>query len=78
MSESKIQEVMEGMSKNLAKDLEAIEPTANVKLHSTLENCYKKSGDNPERFSSCVISTQKKIYDIMESFQFKIVFAHQR
>ena len=74
MSDSKVQEVMENMSKTLARELETIEPSANLKLHSTLENCYNRSNENPDRFAQCVISTQKKVSDIMEAFQFKMVF----
>ena len=72
--DNRVQEVMENMSKNLGKDLEAIEPTANMKLHMTLENCYNKSGDNADRFASCMQNSQKKISDIMESFQLKMLF----
>ena len=45
-----------------------------MKMHLTLENCYKKSGDNPDRFVSCMQGSQKKISDVMESFQLKMLF----
>lgn len=74
MSDHRVQEVMEAMTRNLSKDLEAIEPTANMKLHLTLENCYNKSGDNADRFASCMQNSQKKLNDIMETFQLKMLF----
>lgn len=34
---------------------------ANLKLGTVIENCFKKSGDNPDRFATCVIAAQKKM-----------------
>lgn len=39
-----------------------------------LESCYSRSNENPDRFSQCVVDNNKKINDIMESFQFKMLF----
>lgn len=61
MTEAKITEVMEAIFKNGSKELERIEPMANLKLGTVIENCFKKSGDNPDRFATCVIASQKKM-----------------
>lgn len=61
MTEAKIQEAMEGVFKAVSKDLEKIEPTASLKINSSIENCFKRSGENPDRFASCMVDTQKKV-----------------
>ena len=71
---AKVHEVMEGMQKNLARELEEIEPKANLKLNNVLEQCYERSNDNADRFSQCVVESNKRIQDTMEGFQFKMLF----
>ncbi len=61
MAEAKIQETMEGVFKAVSKDLEKIEPTAAMKINSSIENCFKRSGDNADRFASCMVDTQKRV-----------------
>ena len=65
---------MTAVMKNLSKDMEGIEPAANMKMHQSLEACYTKSGGNPDRFADCVVNSNKKISDIVEPFQFKLLF----
>lgn len=43
-------------------------------MNEALENCFKKSNDNPDRFASCMIENQKKLTEITEAFQFKQLF----
>lgn len=65
---------MTAVMKALSKDMEGIEPTANLKMHQGLENCYAKSGNNVDRFAECVVSSNKRISDIVEPFQYKLLF----
>lgn len=69
-----MENVMTGVMKNLSKDMESIEPAANMKMHQSLEGCYSKSGSNADRFADCVLTSNKKINDIVEPFQFKLLF----
>ena len=43
-------------------------------MHQAIENCYSKSGNNPDRFADCIVSSNKKISDIVEPFQYKLLF----
>jgi flavin reductase (DIM6/NTAB) family NADH-FMN oxidoreductase RutF len=45
-----------------------------MKMHQSLESCYAKSGSNADRFADCVLTSNKKISDIVEPFQFKLLF----
>ena len=69
-----MENVMSSVMKGLSKDMEGIEPTANLKMHQSLENCYAKSGSNADRFAECVVMSNKKITDIVEPFQYKLLF----
>jgi hypothetical protein len=69
-----MENVMTAVMKALAKDMEGIEPSANMKMHQSIENCYSKSGNNPDRFADCIFSSNKKISDIVEPFQYKLLF----
>lgn len=39
-----------------------------------METCFTKAGGNADRFAECVMSSQKKVNDIIEPFQFKLLF----
>jgi hypothetical protein len=69
-----MENIMAIVMKNLSKDMEAIEPAANLKIHQTMETCFAKAGGNSDRFAECVLSCQKKVNDIIEPFQFKLLF----
>ncbi|MDD2840441.1 MAG: hypothetical protein PHY80_04980 [Rickettsiales bacterium] len=69
-----MENVMTAVMKSLSKDMESIEPAANMKMHQSLEACYSKSGNNADRFADCVVTSNKKISDIVEPFQFKLLF----
>lgn len=69
-----MENVMTAVMKSLSKDMEGIEPAANLKMHQSLENCYNKSGANADRFAECVVSSNKRISDIVEPFQYKLLF----
>lgn len=69
-----MENVMTAVMKSLSKDMESIEPAANMKMSQSLESCYSKSGSNPDRFAECVLTSNKKISDIVEPFQFKLLF----
>jgi hypothetical protein len=45
-----------------------------MKVSASIENCYKRSGENPDRFASCMVDTQKKVQELTEGFQFKQLF----
>ena len=45
-----------------------------MRLNNTLEQCYQRSNDNADRFAECVVSSNKKLNDVMEGFQFKMLF----
>jgi hypothetical protein len=69
-----MENVMTAVMKALSKDMEGIEPSANMKMHQAVEVCYSKSGSNPDRFADCIVSSNKKISDIIEPFQYKLLF----
>ncbi len=69
-----MENVMNAVMRSLSKDMESIEPAANMKMHQSLESCYAKSGSNADRFAECVLTSNKKISDIVEPFQFKLLF----
>lgn len=69
-----MENIMTAVMKSLGKDMESIEPAANMKMHQALESCYSKSGNNADRFADCVLASNKKISDIVEPFQFKLLF----
>ena len=71
---AKMHEVMEGFQKNLASQLQRIEPEANMRLNNTLQQCFQRSNDNADRFAECVVGSNKKLNDVMEGFQFKMLF----
>lgn len=74
MAESRVEEVLDAVVKNGAKDMEKIQPTISLKLQSSLDNCFNRSGDNPDRFATCMGDTQKKAQELMDTFQFKQLF----
>jgi hypothetical protein len=39
-----------------------------------METCFTKAGGNADRFAECVLNSQKKVNDIIEPFQFKLLF----
>lgn len=69
-----MENVMSGAMRALAKDMEVIEPAANMKMQQGLETCFSKSGGNADRFADCVVGVNKKISEIVEPFQFKLLF----
>lgn len=69
-----MENVMTAVMKALSKDMEGIEPSANMKMQQALETCYSKSGNNPDRFADCIVSANKKIGEVVEPFQFKLLF----
>jgi len=46
-----MENVMNGTMKALSKQMEVIEPTANMKIQQGLEACFSKSGGNADRFA---------------------------
>jgi hypothetical protein len=43
-------------------------------MGQAMEGCYTKSGGNADRFADCVVTSNKKISDIIDPFQFKLLF----
>lgn len=69
-----MENVMNGAMKALSKQMEVIEPAANMKMQQGMESCFSKSGGNADRFADCVTNVNKKISEIVEPFQFKLLF----
>lgn len=69
-----MESLMASVMRNLSKDMESIEPSANLKMQQSMESCFSKSGGNPDRFADCIVACNKKIGDVVEPFQFKLLF----
>ena len=67
-------QVMDKIGQSMAKDLEKVEPTLQVKMQGMVDNCFNRSNNNPDRFSECLVNGQKKAAELNEHFQFKMVF----
>ena len=67
-------QVMDKVGNSMAKDIDKIEPALNVKMQGWVENCFSKSGNNPDRFANCLSNGQKRAAELNEHFQFKMVF----
>jgi hypothetical protein len=74
MEHPKFKETLDQVMESVTADAEKIEPTINIKLQSSVQNCMNKSSNNPDRFASCMLDTQKRVSELTESFQFKNLF----
>ena len=70
----RVREVIEGAMQNNASLLKGIEEANDNKMGSVLETCFSKNDSNPERFAECIVEKQKKMEDILNPMQFKIMF----
>ena len=70
----RVREVIEGAMHACSTDLKSIEELNDQKMGGVLENCFAKNSNNPDRFADCIIEKQKKIEDILNPMQFKIMF----
>ena len=70
----RVREVIEGAMTANADLLKSIEELNDYKMGSVLESCFSKNESNPERFADCIIEKQKKMEDVLNPMQFKIMF----
>ena len=70
----RVREVIEGAMHACGDSLRSIEELNDNKMGSILEGCFSKNSNNPERFADCIMEKQKKVEDILNPMQFKIMF----
>ena len=70
----RVREVIEGAMHACGNELKSIEELNDYKMGSILETCFSKNSSNPDRFADCVMEKQKKIEDILNPMQFKIMY----
>ena len=70
----RVREVIEGAMTANADQLKSIEELNDYKMGSILESCFSKNESNPERFADCIGEKQKKMEEILNPMQFKIMF----
>jgi len=70
----RVREVIEGAMSSNADLLKSIEELNDYKMGSILEACFSKNETNPERFADCIGEKQKKMEEILNPMQFKIMF----
>lgn len=74
MDNPRFNEVINEVIQSGASEAEKIEPSINLKLQSSVQNCFNKNNDNPDKFVTCMTDTQKKVDELNQSFQFKNLF----
>ena len=70
----RVREVIEGAMHACSGNLKSMESIQDDKMAESLEYCFTKNSNNPDRFADCVIDKQKKMEDILNPLQFKIMF----
>lgn len=70
----RVREVVEAAMQNNQDLLKSLEEANDLKMGNLFEICFNKNSSNPDRFADCFLEKQKKMEDIMNPMQFKIMF----
>lgn len=73
MDNPRFNEVINDIVQN-ESEAHKIEPSISLKLETSIQKCFSKSNDNPDKFATCMLDAQKKMKDLTEAFQFKNLF----
>ena len=70
----RVREVIEGAMHACSDSLKSIESLSDNKMGEILESCFNKNSSNPDRFADCIVERQKKMEEVLNPMQFKIMF----
>ncbi len=68
------QKVLTSVMSNTSAEMQQIEGITQQKMLSTVESCYARNSNNPDRFADCILNFQQKMAKLMDPLQYKLLF----